>query len=918
MGLRDIAVQIMLALNPQAKQQFVAQTQQAIAQATNPNAAVANITGFFQPLANLHSAINKVRNLMLITFGGRIIANFVKESIQAFLDFDQTLNRSIAIMGQAGDALRDRLGAASLELSKELNIAASEINEAYYHLASAGLTAQQSIKAIPVVAAFAKAGLIDTATAAKDLLTAVHSMGYESKDAVENMAGMARVADVITRASKTSLGSIADLTIALNNKAGPAFRQVGKDIEEAMAGLAVLANQGRTGVVAGERLAMFMRSVANAAITHKQVWQEAGVEIFDASGKMKSLADIVQELTDYLGKLSPRAQNVAIMQLGMQQRTIDATKSLLGQADTIRELTDEYKKADGWTEKIAMRNMRSMSEQVGSATKRITAARIEMGESFVPVLQDLFGALGDEDKGAIGAIRSFGHWVERNHELISNFVTGALWLLIHGMEAVFGVFNMVASAFVFFVTYPFRLLIGAFEAGIEGASIFAKILEFIAGEAGSPAMANMFKNWADSIDHFKGKVDALHERLKDVTDLAVQDAFNSFDFRNDTSSRYKSETDLVDKAFKEAHAHGKGKSNADKIGADDSAQGDDKDAERRANRLRSLLNQLDSMVASMTDAVDDNLNVRIERLRQGFEDVFGKNGIPKNIQETLDKLGELGHQSDMVHVFADNMKMLKANERDIVSNEDIDEWYALIDTMESALPTLDASSKAYAQLALMIAEARKELERLQNKQRKTEDDDDEKRIRTHKEWLRSLAQVSDKVVNDMSRGFGNFFRLIHQNMNVTKALWKSLGNAMLGTLLGGLGEYAMKKAKENSLLAAEELVKGFAAAVDPLRAAEAPGHFAAAAKFGAMAAAWSAAAGTGAYEESRLMGASSGSGASDVGGKKAKDAELKNIVNIYVDGIDPKNPRHQALVGDTTREYMERTGTQVFVNPRRG
>jgi TP901 family phage tail tape measure protein len=914
MGLRDIVIRIMLALDPSAKQAFINQTQAAIGQATNPNVAVAQVTSLFQPLANLHSAVNKVRNLLLITFGGRIIANFVKDSIQSFLEFDQSLNRSIAIMGVAGDALRDKLGAASLELSKELNIAATEINEAYYHLASSGMSAVAALKAIPIVATFAKAGLIDTATAAKDLQTALHSMGYDSKDAGENMAGMARIADVVTRASKTSLGTIGELTIALNNKAGPAFRQLGKDVEEAMAGLAVLANQGRTGVVAGERLAMFIRSVSNAAITHKQAWKEAGVEIFDATGKMKSLADIVQELTDYLGKLSPRAQNVAIMHLGMQQRTIDATKAFLGQADTIRELTREYENASGWTEKIAMRNMRSMAEQVGSATKRITAARIELGESFVPILNDLFGTLGDENGGVIGSIRSFGHWIERNHEVISEFVTGAIWLLINGMRLVFGVFEAAASIITVFVAYPMHILLMAFEAAVMGVSLLVRGLAYL-NKGQDPTI---FDKWVDAIDIFNGKVDDLASHMKEVGDLSFADLMKSFDFKDDTSSRYKSETELVKKAFEEARKH-KVKQNAGNVGTDDSLEGDDKTAEAAANKLKRLMDQMHAMTAGFTDSVTDDFIVRINKLERQFHEVFGEN-LPKDVQTTLNQLRMLAVRSDYVKAFGEQLQILKANERDTREGvaDSIEGYVDIIDSMEAALPTLDKESKAYAVLAAMIAAARKELERLKDVERKNEDKDDESARRNEKDWLNQLRFYSDYVVAHMARGWENFFNRLHQNMNLTKALWKSLSNAMLGTLFGGLGEYAMKKAKENSLLAAEELVKGFAAAVDPMRAAEAPGHFAAAAKYGAMAAAWSAAAGTGAYEEQRLMGASAGSSASDVGGKNAKESDIKNVVNIYIDGVDPKNPRHQQLVGDTTREYMERTGTQVFVNPRRG
>ena len=57
--------------------------------------------------------------------------------------------------------------------------------------------------------------------------------------------------------------------------------------------------------------------------------------------------------------------------------------------------------------------------------------------------------------------------------------------------------------------------------------------------------------------------------------------------------------------------------------------------------------------------------------------------------------------------------------------------------------------------------------------------------------------------------------------------------------------------------------------------------------------------------------------ASELGGSRVDDARNNGaVINIYIDGIDPNNPRHQKLVGDTVAEYSERTGGQVTVNRR--
>lgn len=915
MALRDIVIQILLALDPQAQNAFITKMGNALYQGTNPTKAKQNLGEVDNSLDKLTKSISKVRNLLLITFGGRIIANFIRGSIDEFLEFDKTLNRAIAVMDNVSDVMKNRLGAAALQLSKELNISAAEINDAYYALGSAGLNAEQSIAAIPVVAAFAKAGLQDATKASEELMTALNSMGYRSENAMVNMAGLARIADVLAKASTMSQGKIDDLTLALNNKAAPAFRILGKDIEEVVAGLAVLADQGRNGTIAGERLSIFMRSVANAALIHKSAWAQAGIAVYDSTGKMKNLADIVQSLTDYLGRLSPRAQNAAILQLGMSQRSIDATKAFIGQADAIRRYEEALKSSEGYVQDLAHRQMKSLAERLGQVGKQLTAARIEMGEAFVPVLERLGFAMGDEnDSGSvIGQIRGFGQWIRNNSEIIGNFVTGALWLLIHGFEALFVGLTKMADIFVIFTTTALYPLVLGFELAVTGVSLFGHLVTALTGLLGLDGVNKWFDGFTKAVDGFGKNVDSFRVRMGEVIVLAGKDlvSLDGTAFAGDP--RFKSKGPLVKKV-----SHDKSKSNAGTTGTDDSVDVIDKDAEKTANKLQALLDRLASMIAGFTDDAADDVKTRLNKLREGFEDVFGKGKVPEDILRMIELLGELGTQSDIIRVFGENMKTLKADERTDREgiSESINSYVNLIDTMEAALPHIDKKSKAYQKLAEMVAEARKELERLKDKERKNEDDDEASKAANYRDWLDRLRRYSDIIAEGMARSWENVFMRMQKGMKATSAIWRALGNGILGTLFGGLGEYALKKAKENSLHAAEELVKGFAAAVDPFRSAEAPGHFAAAAKYTAIAAAWGAAAGGGSYEAQRLGGASSGP--SDVGGKQSKNSDVKNIVNIYIDGVDPQNPRHQQLIGDTTREYMERAGTQVFTHPRRG
>jgi len=47
------------------------------------------------------------------------------------------------------------------------------------------------------------------------------------------------------------------------------------------------------------------------------------------------------------------------------------------------------------------------------------------------------------------------------------------------------------------------------------------------------------------------------------------------------------------------------------------------------------------------------------------------------------------------------------------------------------------------------------------------------------------------------------------------------------------------------------------------------------------------------------------------------DSRGMTDINIYIDGVDPRNPRHQELVATSVQEYRERTGQRIRVQPRR-
>ena len=126
-------------------------------------------------------------------------------AVKVAADFDQSITESLAIMGDVSDETRKKMEDAAMEMSEQSTFAAKELGQAYYFLASAGMSAEQSIAALPAVTTFAQAGAFDLTTATDLLTDAQSALGLVSDDTAENMENMVRVSDVLVGANTLAM-----------------------------------------------------------------------------------------------------------------------------------------------------------------------------------------------------------------------------------------------------------------------------------------------------------------------------------------------------------------------------------------------------------------------------------------------------------------------------------------------------------------------------------------------------------------------------------------------------------------------------------------------------------------------------------------------------------------------------------------
>ena len=309
-------------------------------------------------------------------------------------EFNRKMRGSLAIMGNVTAGAQQEMKAAAMEAARSSQFGAAQAAEAYYFLASAGLDARQSIAALPQVTLFAQAGMFDLGRATDLATDAQSALGMTVKDPTKNLENLTRVTDVLVKANTLANASVEQFSLAMTSKAGAAARIVGKDVEELAAILAAFADQGVKAQEAGTAVNIVLRDLQTQAINNKQAFKDAGVTVFDTSGNMRNMADIVGDLEKRLEGMSAEGKKMALMQLGFSDKSVIFMQTLIGTSGKIREYEKELRKAGGTTKEVADKQLTPM--QKGMA--EVGAALTELASAFMKVIGPIVELIGKNMK----------------------------------------------------------------------------------------------------------------------------------------------------------------------------------------------------------------------------------------------------------------------------------------------------------------------------------------------------------------------------------------------------------------------------------------------------------------------------------------------------------------------------------------
>ena len=328
-------------------------------------------------------------------------------------------------------------------LGATTSFTASQVAEGMVSLGRAGYDTVQIMAAIPDVLDLSRATATELGMAAEIAAAAMRGFNLTAEDTK-------RIADVLTTATNSSAQTLTDLGESMKYVA-PIAVEAGATIEDTAAALALLANNGIKGSMAGTALA---RAYKNLATTGAQdTLAELNVRAVDANGNLRSMSAILSELgkaTEQFG--SAQRLNIFEELFGRGQA---AALKLAAAGSVFDDIADKINNASNEASRLA----KAMDDNLGGSFRLLQSATEGLQLDIFDAIKDDVRELTDGLTEAVGEMASF---VRENGDAIKT--TGKLTVALIGLGAAFYGVGTAAKAAAFGL--------GIFKTSVVGLRLF--------------------------------------------------------------------------------------------------------------------------------------------------------------------------------------------------------------------------------------------------------------------------------------------------------------------------------------------------------------------------------------------------------------------------------------------------------------
>ncbi len=340
-------------------------------------------------------------------------------SIKMGMDFEKGLDQVGAVAG-ATDKEMDALRKTALQLGADTAFSAGEATAAMEELAAGGRSVAQMVggeaKAAVDLAAAGNYGLADSARTIATTMDIWKGTQLETNDVVNRLAG----------AANASRFGVEDMSGAIA-QAGGVSAQMGVSFQDLSTGVAATASSFANGSDAGTSFKTFLLGLDGTTDKAKGTIAEYGLEFRTATGELKPMSQIVDELHGKIGTLGEAQQVAALKTIfgNDAYRTAGGLMKMTGAE--FQAMSDKMGATDAAD--VAAQRMGNLSGDVEALKGSLETLGIQVGSVAIPVLRELAG-------GATAATNAFGALPGESQGLILGVVgvTAAMPAMISGVS----------------------------------------------------------------------------------------------------------------------------------------------------------------------------------------------------------------------------------------------------------------------------------------------------------------------------------------------------------------------------------------------------------------------------------------------------------------------------------------------------
>lgn len=455
------------------------------------------INSISRPLEKLSSTISRTA----IGIAGAVtgMALGMRKFLRVGTEFEQSIVNAAVKFPEGierGTAAFEELENAAKKVGLETRFSAAEAAEGFNFLAMAGFSAKQAMAALPGIADLATVANTDLATSADIVSDSLSIMGLMTENSLQLQKNLARTSGVMVKAATSANFTFSELFESFK-RGGPVAHAAGIEIETLSGIFAELANSGIKGERAGTSLLNMISRLQAPSVGARRALRRMGTDVFDSTGKMRDMVDIISDLRKGAEKLTPKARAASLAKIfGLQalpaaivllettdKKLRDVIKSFEDSEEVVGDLSKKINdtlRGDLLSLNSAYENVLVQMKEMADSPLResIQSLTEELRLNGAAIATDLGEAIIKVVKGFIWLIENFEKIIKWAKILIPTFI--ALKAIIIGVQ-------LAALA----AASPFVALIGAITAVVAGIGLIASNWNSIKSKFGFKAKVDI-------------------------------------------------------------------------------------------------------------------------------------------------------------------------------------------------------------------------------------------------------------------------------------------------------------------------------------------------------------------------------------------------------------------------------------------